>query len=73
MDWIDVDSSMIKSVGYDKSNQSLMINFNKGKIYSYANVPQAVYIEMTKAESKGAFFHQHIKGKYEAVLYNPEL
>lgn len=60
-----VDSSNIDSVGYDAENKRLTIRFRTGKTYHYNGVDSGTFDEFMKAESKGKFLYQNIKGKYE--------
>ena len=59
-----VDSSNIESIGYDSESQTLEIEFLKGSIYQYFDVPQNVYEEMMVADSQGKYLAQNIKGVY---------
>jgi hypothetical protein len=63
----EVDSSLIDRVSYDADTETLTITFDNGHVYDYQDVPQKVYDGLMKAESKGRYFNQHIKGKYEYV------
>ena len=47
-----VASSMLLAVGYDEDT------------YRYLNVPKAVYLELMKAESKGAYLKTHVIDVY---------
>lgn len=67
MEWIDVESSNIKSVLYDGEKQELLVQFKSGKIWSYAEVPQQVYDDFMAAGSKGKFFFANIKSKFEST------
>lgn len=64
MELIDVDSSMIKKVGYDDVTKNLVIIFHNNSAYRYLNVPKEVYESLLKVESSGRFFHSMIKNKY---------
>lgn len=59
----EVVSSNIKSIGYGEG--TLVIEYLSGAQYEYYDVPQEVYDELVKAESKGRFVNQNIKGKYK--------
>ena len=61
----DVSSSNIKSVGYDEEKKELVIEFTKGGIYTYSDVPKDCYEEFLGAGSLGQFFHMKIKGVYQ--------
>ncbi|MBX5446724.1 KTSC domain-containing protein [Sphaerobacter sp.] len=60
-----VESSMIRSVGYDPQHQILEIEFVKsGDVYQYRDVPQPVYQDLLTATSHGQYFQAHIRGEY---------
>lgn len=59
-----VNSTNVKSVGYELSSNLLEIEFHGGRVYRYSNVPEGVYMSLMSAKSIGSFFHQHIKGNY---------
>lgn len=59
-----VQSSMIASYGYNASLAILEIEFNKGTVWQYSDVPESVFYEMQGCESYGKFFHANIKGQY---------
>ena len=63
-----VESSLIKAVGYDAATQVLTVTFvDQEGTYEYQKVPESVYKELMAAESKGSFFAKNIKGKFEFV------
>ncbi|MEP7286385.1 MAG: KTSC domain-containing protein [Chloroflexota bacterium] len=62
MDRQEVDSTVIGAVGHSRV---LEIEFESGRIYQYYDVPEAIYEEMLKAESKGKYFNSHIRGKFK--------
>lgn len=64
MDRKHVNSSDLKSVGYDEKSQILEIEFNNGGVYIYSKVPQKVYEQLMGASSHGKFFHANIKNKF---------
>ena len=59
-----VESSMIKAIGYDAATCTLWVQFNRGQIYSYTDVPLEVHQALMAAESHGKYFHKHIRGEY---------
>lgn len=60
-----VDSSLIRSVGYDLASSVLEIEFTgEGRIYDYFDVPLSIYSELMEAESKGQYFNDYIKDMY---------
>lgn len=64
MDRVRVDSSNIRSIGYDVQRQILEIEFTNGGIYQYDGVPKSVYDRFMSSPSKGRFFSAHIRDKY---------
>lgn len=59
-----VQSSMIRSFGFDSSSSTLEVEFNSGAVWQYFDVPESTYYEMKSAGSSGKFFHANIKGQY---------
>lgn len=64
MNRIPVQSSDIRSVGYEVESKTLEIEFISGGLYEYCSVPKTVYDGLMAASSKGAYFHQFIKDCY---------
>ncbi|MFC9325164.1 KTSC domain-containing protein [Kitasatospora sp. NPDC057015] len=59
-----VESSALRSVGYDAANRVLEIEFVSGAVYSYAGVPDRVHEELMEAPSHGRCFGRVIRGRY---------
>ena len=59
-----VESSNLKSIGYDAASKTLEVEFNEGGVYRYFDVPRATHQGLIKSESKGKFFHGNIRGKF---------
>jgi hypothetical protein len=65
MNWIDTpESSNIARFGYDEASQALAVEFRKGGVYHYFDVPEGVFEQMKAAASKGQYLAQNIKGVY---------
>jgi uncharacterized protein len=64
MNRMPVDSSNIASIGYDPISQTLEVEFMKGNIYQYFDVPSQVYEGFITADSKGKYLASQIKGNY---------
>ena len=60
-----VSSSSLASVGYDAVAKVLEIEFRRGAVYRYLAVPEAIFRKFMSAESKGRYFSQHIRGRYD--------
>lgn len=62
-----VDSSNLKSIGYDAARQVLAIEFlSSGHVLHYDNVPPELFEELCRSESRGKFYAREIKGKFTA-------
>ena len=62
---MDINSTMIKGVEYDKANKSFKVQFHSGKTYEYKDVSPAKFNKFMAAESKGKFLNTKIKPKHE--------
>lgn len=62
-----VTSSNIASIGYDPGSMTLEVEFKNGAVYQYFDVPDAVYQEFMRADSKGQFLARNIKHNYRYV------
>ena len=58
-------SSVISAFNYDNAKHILQIRFVSGKVYNYKEVPETTYLAMKQAFSKGTYFNEFIKDKYE--------
>ena len=56
-----VQSSNLRTVGYDSTSKTLEIEFHEGRIYQYSNVPFEIFTGLMNAPSKGKFHHRCIK------------
>lgn len=59
-----VESSNLRSVGYDEFLLVLETEFNSGAVYRYYGVPAEVHDELINAESVGKYFNANVKSKY---------
>ena len=60
-----VESSLIRSVGYDLPSSVLEIEFVEGgRVYEYLDVPLSVYSRLMAAESMGHYFNEYIRDVY---------
>jgi hypothetical protein len=60
-----VESSSIASAAYGPAEEVLELRFRGGAVYRYANVPAGVHSAFMAAESKGRYFNQAIRGRFE--------
>lgn len=64
MDRQNIESSMIRSIGYDANNSTLEIEFNSGAVWQYFDFPESIWYEFEASESQGKYFHREIKNRY---------
>ena len=61
---IKVESSNINKIGYG-THEDLYVEYKSGNTYKYKGVPHDLFEEFTKAESKGRFMNEKVKGKFD--------
>jgi poly-gamma-glutamate capsule biosynthesis protein CapA/YwtB (metallophosphatase superfamily) len=68
MKMLKVESSCIKSIGYEEEKNELFVEFNSGKIYKYPNCSKTLYENFMNSTSKGRFLNDYFVGSiYEKV------
>jgi len=65
MQMTSVNSSAIEAVGYDPSTRRMCIRFTGGKEYDFCGVPESVYRGLMSSGSKGTYYNDHIKDRYQ--------
>ncbi|MFE7562128.1 KTSC domain-containing protein [Kitasatospora sp. NPDC057500] len=60
-----VDSSALRSVGYDAARRVLELEFTAGGVYAYLAVPGRVHRELMAAGSHGRYFVREIRDRYD--------
>jgi predicted XRE-type DNA-binding protein len=60
-------SSAIAAIGYQAAEKTLEIEFVSGEAYRYFKVPESTYKAFHKAESKGTFFQDRVRGGFPYV------
>ncbi|MBK0380548.1 KTSC domain-containing protein [Mucilaginibacter segetis] len=61
-----VESTALKSIGYDAEKHVLELEFREsGDVWQYLNVKPAVYKKMMESESLGSFFVNKVKGVFD--------
>jgi hypothetical protein len=63
-------SSNVSSVKRDGGD--LIVTFKNGGSYRYEDVPDEVYVEYEKAESKGSFIARSLRGKFRTQKLGDE-
>jgi DNA-binding transcriptional regulator GbsR (MarR family) len=59
-----VNSSTISTIEYYEEIQLLEVEFKKGTIYHYFDVPKDIYESLIKAKSIGSYFNKNIAKEY---------
>ncbi len=65
MQMVRVNSSAIEAVGYDLDTRRMKIQFTSGNTYDFCGVPEHIYSGLMSAFSKGAYYNDHIKDRYQ--------
>lgn len=60
-----VQSSNIKSVGYDPVKKEMEVEFHSGEIYAYHHVEPHTYKGLIEASSVGSYFHKHVRPHHQ--------
>ena len=61
---VNVKSSTVASVDYDSKSKEMTVEFLNGSSYVYEKVPESVYSDFMKAESKGKFVAKSLRNKF---------
>jgi hypothetical protein len=59
---VPVESSAIASIGYDAEEGALEVEFSSGAVYRYLRVPADVAAALYKADSRGKYFGEFVRG-----------
>ena len=60
-----VESSAIQAIDYRPATRTLLVVFIDGGGYAYSGVEASTYAEFLAAESKGRFFAERVRGRYD--------
>ena len=59
-----VNSSTIRSVGYEPGSQTLEIEFTSGSIYQYSRVSPEIHRKLMAAPTIGSYFKNNIEDEF---------
>jgi hypothetical protein len=59
-----VTSSNVVSVGYDRHEKILEVEFKGGGLYQYENVPAHIIDDLLETDSVGEYLNKWVKGTY---------
>lgn len=60
-----VEGKTLSTVGYDEESQSLAIEFTRGPVHVFNEVPKSVFDELMKAPSPDDYFEVNIRRSYK--------
>lgn len=61
---IPVSSVDITQIGYQEDSETLEIQFSRGEVCQYYNVPSGVYDELMRAPAKEVYYHTRIGERF---------
>ena len=64
MERVPLESTAVRSAGYDGASSKLEIEFTSGRIYQFDNVPASVYQWLLRTSSKGSYVARMISPRY---------
>lgn len=67
-----VSSSNVASVGYSRHLHALEIEFTRGAIYRFLDVPKSIYRELMESSSKGHYIAENLRDRFRFVRVRPE-
>ena len=65
-DPVEVRSSSLARLSYDRQQAILQVAFRDGTAYEYADVPLKTYQNLLQADSKGSYFNYYIRDRFTA-------
>ena len=66
MDRKKINSSSIRSIGFDERNRVLEVEFNDGRIMQYSGVAPEVHRRLMSAPSPVSYFRDNIEESFSA-------
>lgn len=64
MERTPIESTELRSVGYDETNYRMVIEFQDGRVFEYLGVPRDEYRGLMEADSPGQYFRRNVRGVY---------
>jgi hypothetical protein len=62
---VGVNSSALEAAGYDPETLRMKIRFTGGNTYDFCGVPEHVHRGLMTAWSKGKYYNENIKDRYQ--------
>jgi len=67
---IPVQSSNVKSVGYDEENKNIHVELIGGERYMYTYVPKKIFEDFLTSPSIGSYINRYLRDSYEVISQN---
>lgn len=64
MERTPIESTKLRSVGYDEDKYCMEIEFQDGRVYQYLGIPRDEYRGLMEASSPHQYFERNVKGVY---------
>jgi len=61
---VEVRSSSLARLSYDRQQATLQVEFRDGTLYQYSGVPLRTYQSLLQADSKGSYFNHYIRSRF---------
>lgn len=61
---VEVRSSSLARLSYDRRQATLQVEFRDGTQYQYCGVPLETYRCLLQADSKGSYFNHYIRSRF---------
>jgi hypothetical protein len=62
-----VASTTLATVAYDDEGGILQLKFRSGAVYRYFGVPPEVHASLVRASSKGRYFNEEIRERFQHI------
>jgi hypothetical protein len=63
--------SRITEIIDDPANGNIIITFGEGGTFTFLDVPEELFDQLTQAEDSTRFFRDHMKGRYKHERVTP--
>lgn len=73
LDFINVESSSIEAIKYEKGLNTLVVLFKSGQLYRYNDISPTEFNDLLNADSVGSHFAKHIRNNKQFVKFEEQL
>ena len=64
MNWIEVDSSVLRRIRWEERTDTLAVEFQTGRVYRYFGLTRFVFEALRRARSHGKYFNENIRDRF---------